>query len=321
MNIDFRIRANKGKEMALKPAFLTIFIAITTLAALVTVVAPPPAQAEECAALVARLHNQPICESDIAPPQESMADIAAEYREQGLDPAAAILQQNRIKLRDLIWMKALTEKFGRDAYEPTAEEIDAYRADSKQRTHDKYEDNRKISALIRTLLQNNRYSAEHTILLQDILLTSEKSVSFYEQRQEHLKEMPEEFVAMMAETEEKIAEAMIRNWKIDKLLYDTYGGPVFDINDQPEPAGAYRAFINHITSDAGLVILNRDYRDIFKEMAEQLDRLLANPPPDSASDDDFTAPSWAFPYIEGAGSDYEDMKATLEALPVLSASE
>ena len=63
---------------------------------------------------------------------------------------------------------------------------------------------------------------------------------------------------------DQFAEQMVRSWKIDKQLYEQYGGEVvFQQANPAEPVGAYRSFLREHEKKGTFKILDSKLRDEF----------------------------------------------------------
>lgn len=272
-------------------------------------------KAKGCVKTIARFLDSDICAADIEPDSASLQAMRAALGGQGQDPEAEIKRQNAGKLRDVIWTRALDHKFGAQSYAPTPEEIANYRRDFQAFKKRNHENGKKTGDLIKELLAKNRYSPENEAELRGILESSEHIEKFYDEREKHRASMPPEFQQMVDETEDEIAAAVVRDWKIDKLLHETYGGRVaIGPALQAMPIDAYKAFIDYIKKDGRLVILDADYRHVFKGLEEKMAadwQFLSDGP----STQYYKQPRWQFP--GGMGIDYESMSRILTELPTL----
>jgi hypothetical protein len=70
---------------------------------------------------------------------------------------------------------------------------------------------------------------------------------------------PEEIKAARDEA----ATAFIRQWKINRALYEQYGGRIIFQQGGPEPLDAYRRFLESEQARGDFVILNKDLEAAF----------------------------------------------------------
>lgn len=66
-----------------------------------------------------------------------------------------------------------------------------------------------------------------------------------------------------AKAREQIAAAFIRQWKINRALYQQYGGRIIFQQGGPEPLDAYRLFLEQQQAQGHFKILNKDLEPAF----------------------------------------------------------
>ena len=66
-----------------------------------------------------------------------------------------------------------------------------------------------------------------------------------------------------AQAREQVAAAFIRQWKINRALYQQYGGRVIFQQGGPEPLDAYRKFLQEHRARGDFKILNKDLETAF----------------------------------------------------------
>ncbi len=222
---------------------------------------------------VARAFGEEICAEAITAEARHIAAIKEQFEEEGIDSDQALILRSRERLADLIWDKALTARFGADALAATEDEIAAYSAAFRDALAQSHRENIETAARIEALLAQGEQTLADEIRLRNLLATLQTSIAFYQEQQKHKSTMPPEFHTMVKEAENELAAAAIRDWKENKVLYETFGGQLALVGGVLMPAEAMTAFIGYIESEGGLVILDRAYRDIFKDRK----RLAAGP--------------------------------------------
>ena len=70
-------------------------------------------------------------------------------------------------------------------------------------------------------------------------------------------------IAEVEAMENAMAESLIRKWKINKALYDRYGGRIIYQQFGPEPLDAYRQFLQQRESEGAFAIHEQATRDAF----------------------------------------------------------
>lgn len=275
-----------------------------------------PARAAPCAAAVARFAGQDICAEDIEPAPEARAAMEEQYRAQGRDPADALAERNLLRLRDVLWSRALDRKFGKGGRDPAPEDVKAYKEAFRRTLEKSHENGLRLRDLVKSLLAGHAYSPENTEKLKDILASLEKGITYYEQRESHRRTMPPEFQDMLDGAEDEIARAAVAEWMTNRLLYGAYGGRIaWRRAGRPEPVDAYRAFVAYIRGEGGLVILDPAYKDVFGQVERYLKNHPGTLPP--AGEDAFGREKWGA-FSENGGR-FEEMEAILRAIPPLEA--
>lgn len=66
-----------------------------------------------------------------------------------------------------------------------------------------------------------------------------------------------------AKAREQIAAAFVRQWKINRALYQQYGGRIIFQQGGPEPLDAYRLFLEQQQAQGNFKILNKDLERAF----------------------------------------------------------
>lgn len=250
--------------------------------------------ARECEKKLARLFGQVICQADIGE------------------------NKNTDALHRAIWNKALSQKFGPEATRPSKAEILLYSSAFKQSIEQGYKQDTKLLALIKKLLSENRYAPSDLKKLEDLREAMELSVRHYETRKAHIKDMPPEFAELAGEAEQQVAEAMVGQWKINKVLYDEYGGRIIFQQAGLEPIDAYAVFLRYIEEEGALEILDPDYTGVMQTMEDYIG-MGHSVIPEGEKDiygHYFERPDWQFKYRDGK-SDYDETRQKLESIPVI----
>ncbi|MCB9990057.1 MAG: hypothetical protein H6867_01595 [Rhodospirillales bacterium] len=243
---------------------------------------------------VARAFDRTVCQEDITAEQSHIADIKQQYEDQGLDSEQAIRQRNLERLKDVLWAVALSKKFGEARFTPSAEEINTYNKVFKSSLARSHEENLQTATKIKDYLAHRTYSPEEEQKLKALLASVETSIAFYKVRLEQEQNMPPEFGQMITEAEHGIAETMIREWKINKALYETYGGRLVKLQGALIPVDAYQKFVGYIRKDGGLEILDPAYQSVFDGLASLPADSAAGMKDKAVAEKYFSSPFWQF---------------------------
>lgn len=161
------------------------------------------------------------------------------------EPAIAVVLGKKIaasdrkRISELI-LKPLFEQYAKEhKLEPTPEEVDRFVTASEiqqkeslkrfRRDHDKLQDELKAP----TLSEQERMDKETQLKqLGNILqsLSADKPLSAVEEKQQRA-------------GQRVVAEHFVKAWKVNKALYEEYGGRVIFQQAGPEPLDAYRKFL------------------------------------------------------------------------------
>lgn len=279
---------------------------------LVLVIAAPADVQAECKP-VASIYEQDICEADIVPSkklEENIREYAGKAKE---NPTKAVNDFKMSSFFGLLWEKALVHKYGVDAIEPSGGEIKSYLKSFRAAIEDQNDMNEDISALIADLLEDNNYAPAEKQRLKDIMAQKQKAIMMYNMREA----MPEETRKQMETGEQKMAEAMVKSWKIKKTLFKEYGGRVAFQQAGLEPLDAFQAFMKELEDSGAATIHDPAYKDVFKTMDAYVGKEHDFLPEDSEQIEDyFDRPSWMYD-DDLAEKAFEKQKAELKAIPTI----
>lgn len=257
---------------------------------------PVPAQEAEkppCTPVV-RVFEKVICREEVATEQAHLEAIRQQYEDQGLDSDEALKTRSLERLRDIIWTTALERKFGAAALEPRAEEVELFSKTFRESLARSHEENLKTAARVEELLASGAYSEDQQRKMRSLLASVKTSIAFYNERESYKENMPPEFHDMVAEAERGLAETMMRNWKINKALYEEYGGRLAIREGAVEPVDAMDKFLGYIRETGKLAIIDPEFKDVFREM----ELFIAGPhdplPEGSDYSEYYSAPEWQF---------------------------
>ncbi|MCI0561009.1 MAG: hypothetical protein MN733_21185 [Nitrososphaera sp.] len=104
-----------------------------------------------------------------------------------------------------------------------------------------------------TLTEQKRKENTSRLQTLDNILKSTKEA------QEKTKGMKEQ----MRTTKRHMAQHFVRSWKINKSLYEKYGGRIIFQQAGPEPVDAYRNFLKEQEKKGSFQILNKHYEASF----------------------------------------------------------
>lgn len=312
---------NRFTPIFKQSGIIAVFISLISLSVLglsSALAQEPVVEAEQCDA-VATLYNDTICVSDIEPDEEKRADIERKFVSDPLLMRKQIDQVMTENLRHAIWITGINNKFGQDAATPSDEEIQLYAATLKSAMNNRYENNKKLVTLLEKLLAENKYSEENHMKLDGILKAAQISIRFYEARDDFGTEMPDEFSKMADDAAFEIASKFVRNWKINKILYEHYGGRLVAAeHNMMEPLDAHIGFITDMKHEGNLDILDATYANIIDDLIKYLNsrHIIISKDNQDIYKNYFSAIDWHLKH-RGTLGEFERSKAKLLAVPTL----
>lgn len=171
----------------------------------------------------------------------------------------------------------------KDSYKPSESEVASYHAFLQKSKSNQRRHNEEIIATIEHLLQTYEYTERNRKRLEDSLAvfrrSLEQSKSILEgdrlRDEDMRKRFGEDAVKELHERFKKsryrVSEQWVARWKMNKSLYEKYGGRVIFQQAGIEPIDAYRAQLKDIREKGGLKILKPEYANIFDEFERYLD--------------------------------------------------
>jgi hypothetical protein len=154
----------------------------------------------------------------------------------------------------------LMERFARDhGIAPTEEEVELFvrrteEQDRKQQIQFK-KDRKRLRTELQsdTLTKRERKNKEsHLQSIESILKTSRE-----------LKEQMQGKEEVLRRSRRRVARWFVRNWKINKALFQKYGGRVIFQQAGPEPVDAYRDFLREQEKAGAFQIIDEKYKAPF----------------------------------------------------------
>ncbi|MBI3354762.1 hypothetical protein HY086_00800 [Candidatus Gottesmanbacteria bacterium] len=170
-----------------------------------------------------------------------------------------ITVKDKDKLNGLVF-GALLEKYAKEnKIEPTEAELDVFvqRTDElEKRNQDKFEkDRKKLAEELKSDTLTEKERKEKTAYLQNL----ESILKTTKEMAERGKGMEEQMKAM----KRSMAQHFVMAWKINKSLYEKYGGRIIFQQAGVEPLDAYRKFLKEQEKKGAFQILNKEYEPSF----------------------------------------------------------
>ena len=163
------------------------------------------------------------------------------------------------KLKGLIFGALLRQFSTENKIEPTEEELDAFvlKTEEKEKQHQvKMEADRKklIEELKNSSLSDREreQKASHLETMESILKTARE-----------MKEQTKGMEEAMRPMKRQMAQQFVKSWKINKTLYEKYGGRVIFQQAGVEPLDAYRDFLKEQERKRAFRIIDKQYEPEF----------------------------------------------------------
>ena len=166
-------------------------------------------------------------------------------------------------------------------YTPSLDEINAHIAFTEKFKSDKKRGDSKIVNTIKSLLETYEYEEKNRLRLEKAIETFEYSLkekernenwhnTFYgdiEKRfgKDAVEKMKIEKKKRDLERPFRFSKKVVESWKMNKALFDKYGGRIVFQQFGIEPIDAYQALIEDIKNKGKLKIIKSDFENIFAE--------------------------------------------------------
>ena len=169
----------------------------------------------------------------------------------------------------------------KESYIASMDEINAYIAFTEKFKSDKKIGDAEIVKTIKNLLETYGYEEKNRLRLEKAIETFEYSLkdkerdekwhnTFYDDIENRfgkdaVKKMKAESKKRALERPFRLAKKTVENWKMNKALFDKYGGRIIFQQFGIEPIDAYQALIEDIKNKGKLKIMKSDFENIFAE--------------------------------------------------------
>lgn len=287
--------------------FVTCMFAGTFAAAEETT--PPPCDP------VVRFFGETVCRSALHEETPEYLDAMNVPQEQRPLLLEQMKERNRKQMLDLLWQKALIQKFGADAITPAEPEVEKFRTGFKAVMKTSYEADKQTVAYLKDVLEKDKFAADAESQLRDIVAAAETGIKFYEEREKQLAGLPEDYAFVTETAEKEIARNLLKRWKSDNILFDIHRGRLLLGQNGPEPVDGYEKFLTYIDEKGGFEAVDLSYADIFAEVRNRGKTGGEIVPEDSnIYKNYFTDPTWQF-NLSNSGNRLGDLKKWVDGLP------
>lgn len=241
--------------------------------------------------VVARVFGNDIRLGDISPPERSRSQVQKRRSEAEYKTWLHDYRMKRLERR--IWDEVTGRVLKERGLEPTAAGVEAlasFMAAKRVGRLAEYQAQR--DQLKRKLARSGLRPAERK-RVREHLATIEKLIA-HELDQRKLGQTISNYADIQRRSAERIARVTVRQWNVNKALYEKYGGRVIFQQAGYEPVDAYRALIGELRKQNEVEILDPSFPAPFAEMIKYLDMPHQYMPKDEA-DKYFKKPWWLWP--------------------------
>lgn len=207
-------------------------------------------------------YNHVVWQRDKVLPPARKADVKKAVPEKDI---IAIVLDQPISVKESKQMKGiifglLLQKFAKDNKIEAAEaEIDSFVKKMEESKKEQKAENEKEKKKLTEELKDKNISAKKRKEKEKYLAQIEELAKMEVQLAEEL-EGQEEQVKFM---ERQMAKQFVQSWKVNKALYDKYGGRVIFQQAGPEPLDAYRDFLKEQEKNGAFKIIDKKYEPGF----------------------------------------------------------
>jgi hypothetical protein len=189
----------------------------------------------------------------------------------------ALQRQTLVNLIKNVGAENLLSKYD---YLPTEDEVDSYIAFLDKSESSSKIKNAKLIETIEFLLANFQYGKFNKRKLESSLNTFKErellDIKIAQRAAKYEAEQEKKFNAEETETlkahERKFMSQIVKRWKMNKALFENYGGRIIFQQAGLEPIDAFGDFLKDIEQKGQLKIHNESYKDIFKEYHEYISK-------------------------------------------------
>jgi TPR repeat protein len=252
---------------------------------------------------VAKVYGNIICKSEI----QMDAEIYKYWlqRQSEKEASAKKIKVEQTRLAKLIWGLSAEGFFSRGIIEVTEDEIDQLVNLLKKKQLVELETSLSQKQFLNELLKKKEYDQPekgkieaHILLLENLIRNSER------RKKEQVNNNAEKIVWA----------SIMKKWKIDKALFDYYGGRVISQQAGLEPIDAYKQFILDRLDKQEVVIIDNEFSGIYANLLDTAERGHAYLNADQIKDG-FAKPFWKNNLESSRAQDFKSFKESYLRLP------
>ena len=226
------------------------------------------ALAETPSRVVARVFGNDIRLGDISPPEQPRSEVGKRRAES--DYKAWLHDYRKKRLERRIWREVTGRVLKERGLEPTAAEVEALVSFMAAKRLGRLSEFRAQRDKLKRKLSRSGLGPAERKRLEKHLATIKQLIA-HELEQRKIGQTIPNYAEIQRRSAERVARISVRQWNINKALYEKYGGRVIFQQMGYEPVDAYRALIAEIRQQQEVEILDPSFPDPFAYMIEYLD--------------------------------------------------
>lgn len=205
---------------------------------------------------VAEILGKALYEKDLIPPK---ADAEQKAKLSSADYRAWYERLRQEALRGLVWSAIFSDYAQKRQIEPTPAEIDSQiRQQKKFMAGDKVRREKQREELVAELRSPGLPDARRKEAQKH--LDTLNSLRDNDARMEQMRRDPAR-EKMQQASEQRVAQAWVKQWKVNQALYREFGGRIIFQQAGWEPIDAYRALLDQYKANRGFVVHDPSLRD------------------------------------------------------------
>lgn len=243
---------------ALKATCLALFAACLTNA--IGTAAEPSASDTRA---IARVFDRTITLDEIEPAASTQSMVKKRESEPEFEKWLRDIRM--LALKRLIWEEVIRQLLKGFELEPTQAEVDSFSSAFISMQDNRLDELEAERAEVRDTLSRDDLSADRRARLEERLAAIDEEISSEQADRVRSAAVPGNEEAQR-QAVDSVARMTVRNWKVNKALYEKYGGRVIFQQAGNDPIDAYRTLIEELDENRVVEILDPSFPDPFARL-------------------------------------------------------
>lgn len=217
---------------------------------------------DEARRVVARFRDREVTWADLEPDPRM---VEANRKAFDAENFAQWMESARTgRLTEIIFGGLLGEYRAARDLDPTDTEIEEFIEGSERMEAESRREFRERAAAIPKQLENTALPEAEKKRLNEELAMLERLLKTQEETEAQMRQQwGEDWPRIQRESKARVARHMVGAWKVNRALFDEFGGRVIFQQAGPEPVDAYRDFLRQRETEGAFEILDEGLRDDF----------------------------------------------------------